>query len=297
MINQPQTSDNDFFYDLVIEEATQGLNPDDKRTLEQMLFAEESRLDAEEIELTIAALDVANFSDRDQYGSGIAMPSGLYEKLLADGKSFMNDGLKSSELATADADRPAKSDPVVQPRIQSDDRALSTATRWRDLVAAAALVAGILLTCFGLVALNSDGNSIASLTSAEQLEQFQREYSTELKKVSWVQNDQSGGENVSGEVIWSDAKNEGYMVFEGLKVNDPSKELYQLWIFDATRPETTTEPVNGGVFNVDSTGKVVVPIDFTIKTGQVSMFALTIEKPPGVTVSKREKLPVLAQVK
>jgi hypothetical protein len=102
------------------------------------------------------------------------------------------------------------------------------------------------------------------------------------------------GENLSGEIVWSNAEQKGYTTFRGLPVNDPSKETYQLWIFDETQDEKT--PINGGVFNVDKNGEVTIPIDAGVKVKKPKQFAVTVEKPGGVVVSKQEKIVAVAKV-
>ena len=98
-----------------------------------------------------------------------------------------------------------------------------------------------------------------------------------------------------GEVAWSDDLQQGYMTFTGLKPNDPTKEQYQLWIFDKNRDEKY--PVDGGVFDVDQeTGETIVMIDQKIKVDTATLFAITVEKPGGVVVSSRERLPLIAPV-
>ncbi len=99
---------------------------------------------------------------------------------------------------------------------------------------------------------------------------------------------------VNGDVVWNEEKQEGYMTFRGLPVNDTKKETYQLWIFDEAQPEAT--PVDGGVFDVDADGEVTIPIDAKIAVQEPKAFAVTVEKPGGVVVSKREKIVALAKV-
>ena len=100
-----------------------------------------------------------------------------------------------------------------------------------------------------------------------------------------------------GDVVWSQRLQRGYMRFRGLAANDPATEQYQLWIFDAERD--AAHPVDGGVFDVamaDADGAVCVPIDARLPIGKPTLFAITVEKPGGVVVSKRERLPLLAKV-
>ena len=79
-----------------------------------------------------------------------------------------------------------------------------------------------------------------------------------------------------------------------MPANDPSKATYQLWIFDQTQDKAT--PIDGGTFDVDANGDVVVPINPRLHATKPEMFAVTMEKPGGVVVSKREKIAVLAKV-
>lgn len=83
------------------------------------------------------------------------------------------------------------------------------------------------------------------------------------------------------------------MRFRSLAVNDPTKEQYQLWIFDKNQSEAT--PIDGGVFDITESD-AVVPIDAKLRVNDAYLFAVTIEKPGGVVVSSRERLPLLATV-
>ncbi len=96
-----------------------------------------------------------------------------------------------------------------------------------------------------------------------------------------------------GEVVWDNAAQRGFMRFEGLAANDPTVTQYQLWIFDAQREEA--HPVDGGVFDANG-GVVIVPIDAKIRVFEPTAFAVTVEKPGGVVVSKREKVVALAKI-
>ena len=98
----------------------------------------------------------------------------------------------------------------------------------------------------------------------------------------------------SGDVVWSSQRQQGVMRFQGLPVNSPTKEQYQLWIFDKNQSDKT--PVDGGVFDVTTEGEVLVSIDPKLKVQEAFLFAVTIEKPGGVVVSSRDRLPLLANV-
>ena len=79
-----------------------------------------------------------------------------------------------------------------------------------------------------------------------------------------------------------------------MPVNEPSDEQYQLWIFDKNQDEKT--PVDGGVFDIASEGEVIVPIRAALKVRDPYLFAVTVEKPGGVVVSSRARLPLLGAV-
>lgn len=104
---------------------------------------------------------------------------------------------------------------------------------------------------------------------------------------------------IAGDVVWNETDDEGYMRISGLAPNDPTKYQYQLWVFDATRPPgeqyadaplpiLKQYPVDGGVFDVTSTGEVVIPIDAKLPVGSAAIFAVTVEPPGGSVVSQRD---------
>ena len=117
----------------------------------------------------------------------------------------------------------------------------------------------------------------------------------DLTRASWTKGNVKESEGITGEVVWSDEKQMGYMTFRGLPPNDPNREAYQLWIFE--QADLEAHPKDGGVFNVAETGEVIIPIEAKLKTVSPKAFAVTVEKPGGVVVSGREKIAALAPVK
>ncbi len=114
-------------------------------------------------------------------------------------------------------------------------------------------------------------------------------------RAEWTPTKDPLGKAATGEVVWNKDQQKGTMRFQGLAKNDPTRAQYQLWIFDKTRDEKY--PVDGGVFDVDSdTGDVVVPIRATLAVNSPVLFAVTLEKPGGVVVSKRERIVVVAKM-
>lgn len=109
--------------------------------------------------------------------------------------------------------------------------------------------------------------------------------------VPWLPSEQAGYEQVTGDVVWSDSAQQGFLRLVGLPANEPSLAQYQLWIIDPDRDE---QPVDGGVFDVAAGGQVLVPIDAKLAVQTPRAFALTLEQPGGVVVSGGPLLVVAA---
>jgi hypothetical protein len=90
-----------------------------------------------------------------------------------------------------------------------------------------------------------------------------------------------------GEVQWSDAKQQGYLMLEDLPVNNPKEQQYQLWIVDPKRDEI---PVDGGVFDVTTSGDspVIIEIHAKLTIEAPQAFVITVEQPGGVVRSKQQ---------
>ena len=96
-----------------------------------------------------------------------------------------------------------------------------------------------------------------------------------------------------GDVVWSDEMQKGYVRVTGLPKNDPQKETYQLWIVAENQNPKT--PVDGGTFDVNAEGEVIIPINAKVKALNPQAFAITMEKPGGVPVSEQKKVAALAK--
>lgn len=92
--------------------------------------------------------------------------------------------------------------------------------------------------------------------------------------------------NAGGDVVWSNQLQAGWMRIVDLPRNDPKVQQYQLWIFDAEQEH----PIDGGVFDVDAAGEILVPIDAKLRVAKPTLFAITVEKPGGVVVSDRQRI-------
>ena len=138
-------------------------------------------------------------------------------------------------------------------------------------------------------------NQIAKLTEKLPLLQkfeslIQDESDTQRLEFASASDSYKG---LSGEVIWNDEKQEGYMSLENLAVNDPTKTQYQLWIVDPERDEL---PVDGGVFDItQKDGKSIIPIRNALVINKPVAFVITLEQPGGVVKSKQEIVVALAK--
>jgi anti-sigma-K factor RskA len=115
----------------------------------------------------------------------------------------------------------------------------------------------------------------------------------DVKTLSWSATKDPDAQGASGDVVWSESRQEGFMRIRGLAANDPARAQYQLWIFDGRRDDA--HPVDGGVFDVRD-GEVVVPIHAAIRVFEPKLFAVTVERPGGVVVSKRERIVLTASL-
>ena len=119
-----------------------------------------------------------------------------------------------------------------------------------------------------------------ALSSAEAYAQLEAQSGT--VKVVWQ-------DDVEGDLIWNQEKQEGYMRFRGVAINDPDISQYQLWIIDSVRGGA---PVDGGVFDISAPetddGDVYVRIQPKLQVKQPAAFAVTVEGPGGVVVSDQD---------
>lgn len=98
---------------------------------------------------------------------------------------------------------------------------------------------------------------------------------------------------VTGDVVWSNSAQRGYMRFVNLPVNDPTKQQYQLWIIDKERG--MAQRISGGIFN-GGPGETIVEIEPRLLVNKAAAFAITIEQPGGTWVSDMSRRVNIAPV-
>ena len=110
--------------------------------------------------------------------------------------------------------------------------------------------------------------------------------------VDWGKPDNPAYAGVTGNVVWNDDLQQGYMLLSNMPVNDPAATQYQLWVVDSDRD---ANPVDGGVFDIpEGETTVIIPINAKLAVSGPEAFAITREKPGGVVVSKGPLLVVAA---
>ncbi len=274
--------------ELQADKAVFGLSAEEVAELNALL-GDEAADEGLELELAAAAL-AASMSSADRE----PMPASLRQKVKArlDSEIKSAPTLRISEPMVRETAKPvAPPAPVV-----------TTQRKWGPLAytgwaaaASLAIVAGALW--FG----RSKPTPVGPIASERESPEVRRRRLVEagaqpLTWLAWAeQTGQEGGPEVpgvTGDVVWSENREEGYMRFVGLTPNDPSKEQYQLWIVDSELG--MQQRISGGVFNVSETGEVVVPIRPALDFGKPVAFAVTIERPGGVWVSDMSRRVVIA---
>lgn len=271
--------------DLLCKKATSGLDEQETKQLEQLEY---TSMEIESIELTVAALGLIDLNTKDE------MPAHLRSKILAGADDFF----AARNSVTSDIGNTAAA--PAREIVLTESTAPSPWFAWFGWAAAAAACIALAVNIFSPktqrdVAGNPPTPSPTQerkRTPAEQRQQF-------VDSPGQVTLAQLGKGNVpaiadvSGDVVWSDEKQAGYVRVKGLPKNDVNKETYQLWIFDETQDPKT--PIDGGTFDIDSDGETIIKIDARLKAKNPSLFAVTIEKAGGVVVSGRGRIAALAK--
>ncbi len=264
-------------FELLADRAMFGLNAEEQAELQKLEnefpeLAGDISFDRAAASLQIAAL-----------GEVEPVPASLRSRLESDAAKYFSSRTEEREF----------SDNIVEVKYESPKPTFMQWLGWALAGAAClALVANIWMSGFGPTREVVKENAPPPPTIEQKREALLASAGPGIVRTEWTSPQEEA--DLKGEVVWSDSKQEGYMTFRNLPVNDSSKETYQLWIFDENQDEAT--PVDGGVFDVSKEGEAIIPIDAKIKVKNPKAFAVTVEKPGGVVVSKREKIVALAKV-
>lgn len=270
--------------DLLADHALFELGPEEERELAGLLEIYPEYRDDDTFSLTAAAITLAGLETREE------MPAGLKGRLVANANEYF-------EAVEEEAARPALTE-ARSNVIEFKPRGLSW--NWLGWAAAAAACVALVINIWLTrppKELDLGGGIqpvIDEALTPAQMRQRLMDTSPDMTKAVWTAGNMTELKEIGGDIVWSDAKQAGYMRFTGLPANDGTKETYQLWIFDETQDPKT--PIDGGVFNVNANGEVIIPITAKLKAKNPKMFAITVEKPGGVVVSNRMRIAALAKV-
>lgn len=263
---------------LLADQAVQGLSSSEKLELQTMLQSvdvESANRFAEDLELAAATLDRCLSAP-----AGDELPHQLQDKVLA----AMADARKLDQLSAGQgpADASVHALPVTPP--PTAGKGSGSVLGWYAAAASFALA-----LVFGWQLLQLPEPEQSSPDAASQRQALLAQDSTMV--IPWQPPEDQRFAGVSGDVVWNNATQSGYMRLVNMPVNDPDASQYQLWIVDPKRDE---HPVDGGVFNVNASGEVIVPINSKLPIIQPAAFAITEEQPGGVVVSAGPLLVVAA---
>lgn len=277
--------------DLLTLQETEGLTKEEKTELEDLLKQFPQWADDDSIALTVTAI---NLSDLD---ASEEMPAHLQAKILAQADIFL-----------AKSEQPKGKILEFEPR-KKQERKIENESgegffgkllniNWLGWGVAAAACLALVFNLWLARPVKEFVYVPAATPSPTPALPEQREQllasAKDVVTTAWASADPQKTLNIEGDIVWSNAEQKGYMRFKNMPLNDKSKETYQLWIFDEN--QDTKTPIDGGVFDVNENGDVIIPIDAKIKVQKPVMFAVTAEKPGGVVVSKREKIVAIAKV-
>ncbi|MFN9786883.1 MAG: anti-sigma factor domain-containing protein [Planctomycetia bacterium] len=253
-------------FELMYERAMHGLAPEAEREFERRA-AQHPDLDVDCYERAAAALWLESSDGRVQ-----SMPADLKARIA------------SSASIPRPAAAPRAAATPAATRMPNAAAARAGWFAWSGWAAAALLLALLMVR---------GGEPGAEATSPAELRAALVAGDPAAATLAWSATDDPAGRGVSGDIVWSDAGQAGCMRLRGLPRNDPSSSQYQLWIFDAARPDAT--PVDGGVFDIAVDGEVLVPVKPRLKVDRATLFAVTAEPAGGVVVSSREHIVALAK--
>lgn len=254
-------------HELLADRATGGISPAETNELKQLL-ERYTEVDADQYDRLAAAVD-------------LAFEPAVHEPLPAELRDKIARSATSSPGRIPDriVDRP-QTLPFPGGRPLPTAAPISTWLGW--LAAAASLLVAALVW-----SLNQPGVPPSAEVAMRSLLERPDTVQTPLAAPDAVPG-------VTGDVVWNEHEQRGFMRLRGLAINDPKLRQYQLWIF--TKNQDDRYPVDGGVFDVSRDGEVVVPIHAAIRVLDPTMYAITVEKPGGVVVSNRDPIVLLGKV-
>ena len=296
--------------ELMLDELASGLSPEEHTEHERLsagLASDALELESHDAERAVAATAVTLLDN--ERSEADAVPPGLLASLRAAAADFDPASIgRAAPPATTDSNNDNnnrqndhKSAPAG-PESAADEpdpvagRIGIPAWAWGGWLAAAASLAVALIITNQQQPAGSplSGDPVARLAAAPDV--VTANFAS-IDKANLAPEPHPLAQSVGGSIKWADSADAGEMRIAGVEPNDPEEFQYQLWIFDAERPQgdypgaeglLSQFPVDGGVFNVTDEGEVIVPVQAKLPVGKAALFAITKEPPGGVVVSDRE---------
>jgi hypothetical protein len=286
--NRRSVAAGERYADLVCDQAVYGYGAREQEELGQVAQAAATR-ERESLERAAAALHLALMGTPYE-----PMPSGLKSKLMRSAESFRAGQREAVEASPAVIGSIGTGSSGDRSSNTTGRRGLGTSVPW--LVAAASIAALAVVSIRGV-----DGGGRAAGRGVDLVSAY-RELQALPTAVacSWGDWDKPEISGVTGEVVWCDRLQKGYMRLKGLPANDPNRQQYQLWIIDTRGLADATGQsarISGGVFDVNESGEVIVPISPALFVQGAKAFAITIERPGGTWVSSMERRVAIASLK
>jgi anti-sigma-K factor RskA len=281
--------------DLLCKKAVSGLDATESEQLKELEKAFPEWKDDDSFEFAAAAINLSAIDASEE------MPAHLRSKILASADEFY-ESIEETQETISFAPRGSQTSGSLS-SVSSFDSAPKPSF-WQSLgwgiaaFACVALAVNLYLTRFQTqpdVAQKPDvvQTPTPQLTDAQKREQLLASVKDTVK-LELAKADPKAAAEIQGDVVWSNSEQKGFLRLRGLPVNDPNKETYQIWIFDGEQDEKY--PIDGGVFDVNQAGEVIIPMDAKLQVKAPKMIAITKEKPGGVVVSDRTGIIAIAKV-
>ena len=268
---------NDRLLELLSEQMERTLDGDERDELVRLLGDAGETPDA--FERAAGAICLAEVGAQGLLASeaeGASLPAGLLDKLESQAQEQMVEGI-TAPRPFEDGGLPVLPKlsiaAAVPPAANDAPRTMSSLFAFGGWAAAAAAILALALTRDGEPTTAAQGSGELASSDrdaavcpacpelpapspvevpvepkASELREALQQADPKALRLAWANTKDPLAGAATGDVVWSNAKQEGYMRFSGLPKNDPTKQQYQLWIFDKDRSDKT--PVDGGVFEI-----------------------------------------------
>jgi hypothetical protein len=254
--------------ELLAEEALGNLSGEEIHELEGLMAAG-TGLQREDL-MNVASLLQVGFLHQDPHGLD-RMPDALKQQVERQAEAFF-----AEHKAGNDPANPA----TVTTLPKRPAARLVQTSRWLQPAAVIGWLAAAALALALVLPRGAEQPELNQPLNVQRTALMQVEGTT---VVPWIPPKAAGYTGVTGDVVWNNDRQQGFLRLAGMPANDAAQMQYQLWIVD---PDRDANPVDGGVFDIPpGTAEVIVAIDAKLSLSQPRAFAITAEQPGGVVVS------------